>query len=342
MSRSGLRQLMTTQQMKIQASYLAKYGQVITLAITYDRGMKMTNVLTLQITMLLLIFIGALVKKLKIVSPTGQKNINDLVIYLILTCNIVKSFMIDCDGNIFKQFGMVFIISIGIQIVSVILGKILYSKRQLGHRMSLQYGLICSNAGFLGNPVAEGVFGSIGLAMASIFLIPQRIMMWSSGIAIYTQSTDWKATIKKVVTHPCIIACFAGLLLMISQWTPPAIITNTITTIGNCNTAFSMMVIGMILADADIMSLFNFEVLRYSLLRLIIMPAVLFGICTLLGVPSLVTGVCVILTAMPAGATTSILASKYGCDEIFATKLVVASTILSMVTIPVWNTILTR
>nr|WP_317355855.1 hypothetical protein [uncultured Agathobacter sp.] len=102
---------------------------------------------------------------------------------------------------------------------------------------------------------------------------------------------------------------------MISQWTPPAIITNTITTIGNCNTAFSMMVIGMILADADIMSLFNFEVLRYSLLRLIIMPA---------------------------GATTSILASKYGCDEIFATKLVVASTILSMVTIPVWNIILTR
>ncbi len=109
--------------------------------------------------------------------------------------------------------------------------------------------------------------------------------------------------------------CFARHLLMISQWTPPAIITNTITTIGNCNTAFSMMVIGMILADADIMSLFNFEVLRYSLLRLIIMPA---------------------------GATTSILASKYGCDEIFATKLVVASTILSMVTIPVWNIILTR
>ena len=67
--------------------------------------------------------------------------------------------------------------------------------------------------------------------------------------------------------------CFAGHLLMISQWTPPAIITNTITTIGNCNTAFSMMVIGMILADADIMSLFNFEVLRYSLLRLIIMPS---------------------------------------------------------------------
>ena len=209
--------------------------------------------------------------------------------------------------------------------------------------LTFVFGSMLGSKGGVYGPELYPVYILCGRLLYSCFSSASKIgMMWSSGIAIYTQSTDWKATIKKVVTHPCIIACFAGLLLMISQWTPPAIITNTITTIGNCNTAFSMMVIGMILADADIMSLFNFEVLRYSLLRLIIMPAVLFGICTLLDVPSLVTGVCVILTAMPAGATTSILASKYGCDEIFATKLVVASTILSMVTIPVWNIILTR
>ena len=153
----------------------------------------MSKLLVLQITMLLLILVGALIKRIGIISKEGQKNINDLVIYLVLPCNIVKSFMIDCDSNTFVQFAEVLVLSIGIQIVSVILGKILYGKREAGHRMSLQYGVICSNAGFLGNPVAEGVFGSIGLAMASIFLIPMRIMMWSSGIAIFTQSKDWKA-----------------------------------------------------------------------------------------------------------------------------------------------------
>ena len=287
----------------------------------------MTDVLSLQITMFLLILVGVIIKKAKIISPAGQKNINDLVIYVVLPCNIIKSFMIDCDGDIFRQFGLVFIISIGIQVVSVILGK-------------LQYGLICSNAGFLGNPVAEGVFGSIGLAMASIFLIPMRVMMWSSGIAIYTQSTDWKATCKKVVTHPCILGCFMGLILMVSQIRLPAFMTSTITAIGNCNTGLSMMVIGMILADANIFTIFNKEILAYSLIRLILMPVTLFAICKALSVPALVTGVCVILTAMPAGATTSILASKYHADELFATKLVVASTVLSMITIPVWSLIL--
>lgn len=300
----------------------------------------MSDVLSLQITMFLLILIGVAIKKLHIISPAGQKNINDLVINVVLPCNIVKSFMIECDGDIFRQFGLVFIISIGIQIVSVILGKLIYRKKELGHKMSLQYGLICSNAGFLGNPVAEGIFGPIGLAMASIFLIPMRVMMWSSGIAIYTQSTDWKATCRKVVTHPCIIACLLGLILMITQITLPRFVNSTIAAVGNCNTGLSMMVIGMILADANILTIFNKEILFYSLIRLILMPAALFGICTALSVPSLVTGVCVILTAMPAGATTSILASKYHADELFATKLVVASTILSMLTIPVWNIIL--
>lgn len=117
----------------------------------------------------------------------------------------------------------------------------------------------------------------------------------------------------------------------------PAVPKNVIQTIGRCNTALSMMVIGMILAGADIRLLFDQEVLAYSVLRLAVMPALVYGVCRLFSMPSLVTGICVVLTGMPAGATTSILASKYHADEIFATKLVVVSTVLSMVTIPLWS-----
>lgn len=297
----------------------------------------------MQVTMLLLILLGVLVRKTGIVGEAGQKNINDLVIYLVLPCNIVKSFLIECADDLFMQFGQVLVVSIGIQAVSVLLGKILYAKKEAGFRMSLQYSVICSNAGFLGNPVAETVFGPVGLAMASVFLIPMRIMMWSAGIAIFTGSNDWKKTLKKVATHPCILACFLGLVLMITGWRLPGVLSKTVTTVGNCNTALSMMVIGMILAQADgkKADFFNGEILRYCLLRLVLMPLGVYAVCLLCGLPTLVTGVCVILTAMPAGATTSILASKYGCDDIFATKLVVISTMLSMFTIPLWNLVLT-
>ena len=41
----------------------------------------------------------------------------------------------------------------------------------------LQYCTLVSNGGFLGNPVAEGVYGDMGLLYASLFLIPMRVVM---------------------------------------------------------------------------------------------------------------------------------------------------------------------
>ena len=117
--------------------------------------------LSLQVTLFLLIIVGALMKHLHIVNAEGQKCLNDLVIYLVLPCNIVKSFLISSDGDILRQFGLVLVLSIGVQIVSVILGKILYRNQEPTEGMNLKYGLICSNAGFLGNPVAEGLYGSV-------------------------------------------------------------------------------------------------------------------------------------------------------------------------------------
>ncbi len=301
----------------------------------------MKDIIAMQITMFALIFVGMMVKKKGLVSDEGQKNITDLVIYIVLPCNILSAFTAGSIQGFLGQFLLVLVISIGIQIFSSVAGKVFYARKELSHQMSLRYGLICSNAGFLGNPVVEGMFGEMGLAMANMFLIPLRVMMWSSGLAIYTRSSDWKGTIKKVVTHPCILACVMGILVMCLQISLPDILMNVFQTIGRCNTALSMMVIGMILAKADLRLLFDREVLFYSILRLAIMPGLVYGVCRMFSMPYLVTGICVILTGMPAGATTSILASKYHADEIFATRLVIASTILSMITIPLWGMVLT-
>ncbi|MFQ8842227.1 MAG: hypothetical protein ACLR8P_16315 [Clostridium fessum] len=53
-------------------------------------------------------------------------------------------------------------------------------------------------------------------------------------------------------------------------------------------------------------------------------------------------GISVVLAAMPAASTTAILAAKYGGDEVFATKCVVFTTLLSMVSAPVWCMVLQR
>lgn len=305
------------------------------------KGEPMLQLFNLQLTLFLLVSVGFLIKKIHLVTDQGQKSINTLVLYVVLPCNIVKSFMVELQGGMLRDLTSMMLLSVLVQIIFVVYGKLLFRKQPAGKRACLQYGTICSNAGFLGNPVAEGVFGSYGLVLASVFLIPMRIMMWSEGLATFSGTTDKKATLKKVCTHPCIIACVLGIILMITGLRFPAPITSAISSLGSCNTALSMMVIGMILSEMNPKEFVDKTVLTYSFHRLILLPLVILAVCLLLPITKTVLGVCVLLSAMPAGATTSILASRYEMEPEFATKMVIVSTLLSLPTICLWSIFLT-
>ena len=159
----------------------------------------MEKILTLQVTIFLLVAAGFAVKRLGMIGPQGQKNMNDLVIYVILPCNILHAFMSSPVEGRLGYYLEVLLISIGIQVFCVLYGRIAFREEPEGRNKCLRYGTICSNAGFLGNPIAEGIYGAEGLVLASIYLIPQRIMMWTSGLAVFSGTTDRKAAIKKVL-----------------------------------------------------------------------------------------------------------------------------------------------
>lgn len=300
----------------------------------------MTKLITLQLTMFLLMLVGLFLRKKEIITEEGKRCLTDLVINVILPANIIKSFLIEFNSTIFMNFLSILLISIGIQILCTFLSNVLYKNETAPRRKVLQYGIVCSNAGFLGNPLAEGVFGSMGLSLASVYLIPMRTVMWSAGVSFFTESPDKKTLFKKVITHPCIVAVMIGIILMITQLPLPGFLTSPITALSNCNTAMSMVVVGTILADVDYRTMLDKTLISYCGLRLILLPAIVFAACSLLPVDSMVKGVATLLTAMPAGATTAILAAKYNGDAPFATKCVVFSTALSLITTFLWSIVL--
>lgn len=301
----------------------------------------MEALLSLQFNLFVMIGVGFLIRKLHVIGSEGQKTLTDLVLYVVLPCNIAVSFLTDTAGGLAADCIAVLLISIGIQILSVIYGKFCFPRQSKDRRRNLAYAMICSNAGFLGIAITESVFGPMGLMLTSIYLIPQRIMMWSEGLAIYSGVSDAKATAKKVLTHPCVIACEIGLLLMLTGLRPPTLLLTPVQTLARCNTPLSMMVIGMILGEIDLRNLIDKSIVEFSIHRLILMPLVVYAACKLLSVSALVTGVSVLLAAMPAGATTTMLSAKYNRDPQYATKLVIFTTLCSIPAILIWSIILT-
>lgn len=304
--------------------------------------MELQGLLNLQLMMFVLMGVGYVLRKNGTVTKEGRGVLTDLIINVILPCNIITAFCIDFDRDILISGMQVLVISVVLQLFCTFLAAFAYRKVDRKKRMVLQYATVCSNAGFLGNPIAEGLYGSMGLLYASIYLIPQRIVMWSAGVSYFTESPSRKDVIKKVLKHPCIIAVEIGIIMMLTGFRFPEFLQRSVKSLGSCTTAITMMFIGTVLADAGLHHLLSRMTVLFSVVRLILIPLVVAAGCFLFHVGGTAAGLSVVLAAMPAGSTTAILAAKYHGDEVFATQCVVVTTVLSMVILPVWCLILNR
>lgn len=293
----------------------------------------MSNLIHLQITIFCLMMAGYILTKAKILTADARKPLSDLLINFILPCNIITSFMMEFNKKIMIDCLAIFLVSIFIQIFVIFTSKYFYPKTEQAKMPVLRYGTIVSNAGFMGSPIAQGIYGDLGLLYASVYLIPMRAVMWSFGVTCFT-GTKGKGVIKKILTHPCIIAVLIGMVLMITQVQLPVGIEQTIRYAGNANTALSMIVIGNILAEVKPSEILDIKAWWFCLVRLVLIPLIVLAGCNLVGIDEMVKQVSVILAGMPAAATTAILAAKYDSDAHFAAKIVFLSTLLSMVTVP--------
>lgn len=203
----------------------------------------------------------------------------------------------------------------------------------------MSYGMICSTSSFIGLPMAEVLYGSLGVMYTPIYQIPARFTMWTAGLSLFTEVTR-KDAYKKLIKHPCIIAIFVGLFLMLLPVSLPTFIQNTIASISRCTIPLSMFVIGAILAEADIKTIFSKKTLYYTVIRLILFPLFIYAVLLPFHLDSLLVSICVIMSGMPAGSTTSVLADKYGVNPTFASQIIFVSTLFSIFTIPILELLL--
>ena len=253
-----------------------------------------TQMVHLQLTLFLLIMIGLTLKKIGIITKEGQKCLSDITVNLILPCNIISSFMgeMNVSEQFIKNCSGAFLISLGIQMFSILFGKYCFLRCPKEKGRIFTYGIIVSNSSFIGIPVIHSLYGA------------------------------------------------AGVLLMMFQVKFPAFLENTVEGISKCMVPVSMLAIGAMLAESDIRQMFDWDVLYYCALRLAAYPLLILGVLRILGIDSVLCSTMVLLSAMPMASTTAILADKYDCNPEIASQAIFVSTLLSIVTLPVFMMIL--
>jgi len=294
--------------------------------------------LNVQLTLLVTIALGYGITKGGMISPKTRAELTNLVINVILPCSIFSSFQQGMSPEILRWGIVVLLVASGLQFLVFILNKFLFLWIPTEKRIILKYAMITNNSAFMGLPVLGGVIGELGILYGSIFLIPMRILMWTTGLSLFTASEASTASTGKrivsVITNPNMIAVYLGIGFVFLPIQLPVFLMNAITTVGFCVRVVPMMIVGSLLSGVKFKEAFDIHSFYYSLFRLLVVPAIMLGALSLLKLDPVVVSVSVFMAGMPAANTTAVLAEKYGKEPEFASKTVLVSILLSMITLP--------
>lgn len=298
--------------------------------IIMDSFIKMLNT---QLILVIYIGIGLFCSKKQIIDSHTKQKLTDLILNITLPCMTFASFNKELTADVIHDAELCFLVALCITVLSFTCGKLLYNRFPKDKRSILQYTTLVNNSGFLGMPMVSSVFGDDGLYFASIFIIPNRIAMWTAGISLFTHSS-LKESAKKIFLNPCIIAVILGLIRQFAGISLPGFMDTAISDIGDITTPLSMFIIGTMLVDLKLSSMVEPAILWLTFIRLIALPLIALCILRAIGASQMLTGISMILTGMPAGSTSVLLSVKYGLDADFASRCVVTTTLISLITVP--------
>lgn len=295
----------------------------------------MGAIVTNQIIILTLLMVtGIVLRKIRILSDELVSGLTRLLLNLTMPCMILYSFSLPFSPAMLAGAVTVLIASTATHLGLIIIGIVIYRRFKPATRHVLQFSTVFSNCGFVGYPVAQGVFGTLGVFYTSIFTIPFNILMWSYGVLLFTGERNPRVMMRNLVNAPT-VAIVIGFIFFVFSAPIPKPVLQSFSMVGGMTTPISMFIIGALLADVRLREvLTGWDVYYMSMWKLILAPLMCFGALRLASVDQTITYLCVLLVAMPTASMVGILAERYNADKAAASRSAFITTVLSLVTVP--------
>ena len=288
-----------------------------------------------------LIMVGFVAGKAHLVSEQASKDLSAILVEITLPASIFSSMLRELETDLLINAALLFFIGFACLALEYGAGRLLvkFFRIRKENQGLFLYNSMFTNASFMGFPVANAIFGSVGVFLASIVNLSLTITTFSFGIWLVRgdQESKEKFSLRKNVFTNINIAIILGMICFLTGFRFPEPAENFIAYFANVTTPMSMLVVGLNMSKGrarDLMTDRDAHLLTIT--RLIVMPLLLFGILKLLplGAYPLVAQMILVVFAMPVPALCLILSEKYGGNTQFAVTTIFQTTLFSIVTIP--------
>ena len=321
------------------------------------------NIIGTISSVLIIILIGFIFTKKKILSEVTAENLSKIILFLAIPALSYNAFMQDMDSEKLNQSMSLLIWSIVIHLALILISSIIFKKYGKSKKDVLRMITIFGSTTVFGIPVIQAVYGDLGAMYASVFNLPYRALLYTYGYITISEVKLKKENIGKIISNPVIVATFLGMGVWIFQKYLPQISINENGIIRNygilridktaywlfkpmqylaaLNAPLSWLSIGITLAGVPLDETLKSKISwKYSILKVSIIPMVLISIFVGLKfiagyeISYIAVATIIIMMATPAATVIATYAINFRKEPLLVSSCSLASSILAVLMIP--------
>lgn len=287
-----------------------------------------------------LMSVGAGCRLTKLLDDGAVKGIVNILMLVVTPCLVADCFNRPFDPERLKSLGAAFIPAFAVHVCLLLCAGACFRRDRENARPVLRFSAVFSNAGFMGIPLQHAVFGADGVFYGIVYVVVFNIFVWSwgycsmRGVSVRARPG---AVLKAVLVNPGTIGFAAGMAVFLSPTGLPRAVSVPAGLLAGLNTPLAMIAIGYYLAGAKPGPVVRLHsAYAAAFMRLVLAPAAL--IAALYPLRHVLDRTMMLATvtaaSAPVAAMTTMFAAKYGRDVDLSVGLVSATTLLSIVTMP--------
>ncbi|MBO5527545.1 MAG: AEC family transporter [Erysipelotrichaceae bacterium] len=294
--------------------------------------MEIVTILIKQVfIMFVLMAIGFVAYRKQILSNQGTKDIGKLLLNVAIPMIVISNFCVEKTAEKTAELFESALLSFLCMALSVAFAYLAYHKKD----QIAEFSAAFSNAGFIGIPLVQAIFGSGAVFYISVMIVLINVLQWTYGV--YT-ITDDKSVMdfKKIMKNPLILSVGIGIVIYFLNIRLPKIAMDIISSISAINTPLAMIVSGVYLAQSDLLNAMRKkDAWLLSLSRLIVIPLIVMLVFRFLPFGSNAMKLSILLAgACPVGSNVAVFAQQYDKDYRKGVEYVCVSTLLSILALP--------
>ena len=296
-----------------------------------------------MVVLFLILILGYIGGKTRVLTIADNKPLSKMVNCITNPCSVLHSAL--CveraleNGEGLKLIGITVIMYFGLILIAEITTRVLGVK--VAQQGQYKFMMVFSNVGYMGIPVVRVIFGEEATFCVAIFIMVFYLFIYTYGVRQICSEPGQKGIDWKKVICPMTISSLIAIIGYLAGIQVGGVIKDPLKTVANITTPCAMLIIGCALSSVPVKNVFtNWRLYIVALLKLLVIPVVVYLLLKPIMGASMVLGVMVVIMAMPVATIITMLSAQYDKDQTLAASSVFITTLLSVITIPLLAAVL--